>query len=42
MQTGTNIDVEKYLNDCINEYKDDENGNGLFLHNMVKYKKRYL
>ena len=30
MQTGTNIDVEKYLNDCINEYKDDENGNGLF------------
>lgn len=30
MQTGTNIDVEKYLNDCINEYKDDESGNGLF------------
>ena len=30
MQTGTTIDVEKYLNDCINEYKDDENGNGLF------------
>lgn len=30
MQTGTNIDVEKYLNDCINEYRDDESGNGLF------------
>ena len=30
MQTGTTIDVEKYLNDCINEYKNDENGNGLF------------
>ena len=30
MQTGTTIDVEKYLNDCINEYRDDERGNGLF------------
>ncbi|MBR3697569.1 MAG: hypothetical protein IKM97_04855 [Clostridia bacterium] len=30
MQTGTNIDVEKYLNDCMNEYRDDESGNGLF------------
>ena len=30
MQTGTTIDVEKYLNDCINEYRDDESGNGLF------------
>ena len=30
MQTGTNIDVEKYLSDCINEYTDGESGNGLF------------
>lgn len=30
MQTGTTIDVEKYLNDCINEYRDDESKNGLF------------
>ena len=30
MQTGTTIDVEKYLNDCINEYRDDESRNGLF------------
>jgi len=30
MQTSTNIDIEKYLNDCINEYKDSETGNGLF------------
>lgn len=30
MQTGTTIDVEKYLNDCINEYTDTESGNGLF------------
>lgn len=30
MQTGTTIDVEKYLMDCINEYTDSENGNGLF------------
>ena len=30
MQTGTTIDVEKFLNDCINEYTDDENKNGLF------------
>lgn len=30
MQTGTTIDVEKYLNDCINEYTDSESGNGLF------------
>lgn len=29
MLTGTTIDVEKYINDCINEYKG-ENGNGLF------------
>ncbi len=30
MQTGTIIDVEKFINDCINEYKDSESGNGLF------------
>ena len=30
MQTGTSIDVEKYLSDCINEYTDSESGNGLF------------
>ena len=30
MQTGTNIDVEKYLQDCINEYTDSESENGLF------------
>ena len=30
MQTGTTIDVEKYLDDCINEYRDNENKNGLF------------
>ena len=30
MQTGTTIDVEEYLNDCINEYRDDESKNGLF------------
>ena len=30
MQTGTNIDIEKFINDCINEYKDSESGNGLF------------
>lgn len=30
MQTGTLLDVEQYINDCINEYKDSESGNGLF------------
>lgn len=30
MQTNTTIDVEQYINDCINEYKDSESGNGLF------------
>lgn len=30
MQTGTTIDVEKFVDDCINEYKDSESGNGLF------------
>ena len=29
MLTGTTIDVEKFVNDCIDEYKG-ENGNGLF------------
>ena len=29
MQTGTTIDVEQFINDCINEYKG-ESGNGLF------------
>lgn len=28
--TGSTIDIEKYLNDCINEYKEVEDGNGLF------------
>ena len=30
MQTATTINVEDFINDCINEYKDGENGNGLF------------
>ncbi len=30
MQTGTTIDVEKFITDCINEYRDSEKGNGLF------------
>ncbi len=30
MQTNTNIDVEKFIDDCINEYKDSESGDGLF------------
>ena len=30
MQTNATIDVEQYINDCINEYKDSESGNGLF------------
>ena len=30
MQTGTSIDIQKYLNDCITEYTDGESGNGLF------------
>lgn len=30
MQTATTIDIEKFINDCINEYKDNESGNGLF------------
>lgn len=30
MHTGTTIDVEEYLKDCISEYTDGESGNGLF------------
>lgn len=30
MQTGTTIDVEKFIDDCINEYKDNGSGHGLF------------
>ena len=30
IDTGTTIDVEKFINDCINEYKEFEDGNGLF------------
>lgn len=30
MQTGTTLDVEKFISDCINEYRDSESGNGLF------------
>lgn len=30
MQTNTSIDIEQFINDCINEYKDSESGNGLF------------
>lgn len=30
MQTGTNIDVEKFISDCINEYRDNASGSGLF------------
>lgn len=30
MQTGTTINVENFINDCINEYKNTESGNGLF------------
>ena len=30
IQTGTSIDIEKFINDCISEYKETENGNGLF------------
>lgn len=30
MQTGTTIDVGNFINDCINEYKNGESGNGLF------------
>lgn len=30
MQTHTKIDVEKYIKDCIEEYKESSQGNGLF------------
>lgn len=30
IQTGTTIDVDKYVNDCIKEYGDNETENGLF------------
>lgn len=30
MQTHTKINVEKYIDDCINEYKESSQGNGLF------------
>lgn len=30
IQTGTTIDVEKYVNDCIKEYGNNETENGLF------------
>ncbi len=30
MQTATTIEVEDFIRDCINEYKDGESGNGLF------------
>lgn len=30
MQTHTKINVEKYIQDCINEYKESSQGNGLF------------
>ena len=30
LQSGANIDVEQYIKDCINEYKEFDNGSGLF------------
>ncbi len=30
IQSNTNINIEEYIRDCINEYKETENGNGLF------------
>lgn len=30
MQTHTKIDVQKFIDDCINEYKESSQGNGLF------------
>ena len=30
IETGTNIDVESFVKDCINEFKETEKGNGLF------------
>lgn len=42
MQTGTSINVEQYINDCINEYKDSESGNGLFNSKMVCFGRKVL
>ncbi len=30
IETGTTIDVEKFIKDCIEEFKETDNGNGLF------------
>lgn len=30
VQTGTSIDIEEFINNCINEYVDSSTGNGLF------------
>ena len=30
MQTHTKIDVQKFIDDCINEYRESSQGNGLF------------
>lgn len=30
IETGTTIDVEKFIKDCIEEFKETEDGNGLF------------
>ena len=37
MQTHTKIDVEKYIDDCINEYKESSQGNGLFNSNSTYF-----
>lgn len=37
MQTHTRIDVEKYIDDCINEYKESSQGNGLFNSNSTYF-----
>lgn len=30
IQSNTSIDIEEYIRDCINEYKETKDGNGLF------------
>ena len=30
IQSNTSINIEEYIRDCINEYKETEDGNGLF------------
>lgn len=30
IQTGTTLNVEDFIRDCIDEYKNGESGNGLF------------